>query len=540
MQHQITTIKTCDIQSIQYKKPGPTVPTLVITIEVDPAADKSRKRRSSRTGGLLAMNTYPNSILFRSVPDDKYNIYDWQIAIQPLMRSNQNMESPMSPTSPQFSAFTNPFASTSSDYSLRSEVQHRASSNTYSSIGTLPQRSHSNQQSSLISPSPSLRSRRSDLSSQASSLNRPQGYQSSFPIQHPPDLPSPASTANYEDQLISGWTSAQGRSSALSSHTRGSNSVSMAGTPPAPQQTILDRAFQMRIIPGSETAHEEDASKLSSIARFEALMRETDERIKNGKGSIRGSTRASQAPDWELDEEDEDDSDDERPDTSRSEGLYLQDSDNEDDNDHMAFSVHEIPTPAQRALEYIAGRASTPVSQQRPSSNRSMVGGSTAYTSPIAPPPLPRSMTSDAATFAQNTGRAKRKSRPLSMVVPPSSAMSESTPTAVKRRSSTSISANRLSFNEFAKRLSSGSSLLLVQNNRSRSSSCSRHSTASEVSGAYAEEDEDEYGGSRAMHRGLSQSRLSGMGGGMMAPRDEYEDNTRKVGWRTSGFAGES
>jgi hypothetical protein len=52
-----------------------------------------------------------------------------------------------------------------------------------------------------------------------------------------------------------------------------------SSSPPGPRETILDRAFQMRCIPGSdrEVPGEE---KLSSLARFDALMREADEKRK--------------------------------------------------------------------------------------------------------------------------------------------------------------------------------------------------------------------------------------------------------------------
>src|SRR5205085_12368607 len=142
-------------------------------------------------------------------------------------------------------SFINPFSPRSptverSPLSPKQEPYRRGSNATYMSTqgAQVRDRAHT---STLISPSPSLRSKSSNISSQASSFGRPQGYQTILPIQQmPADLPSPVSTTGFDDGSILGWTSAQGRSSALSQHTRGSNSVSMAGTPPAPRETILD------------------------------------------------------------------------------------------------------------------------------------------------------------------------------------------------------------------------------------------------------------------------------------------------------------
>ena len=361
-----------------------------------------------------------------------------------------------------------------------------------------------------------------------------------LPIQQmPADLPSPVSTNGFDDQSILGWTSAQGRSSALSSHTRGSNSVSVAGTPPAPRETILDRAFQMRYIPGSDRLPEpEEDGKLSSIARFEALMRDADERLKSRGASSKATNRMARVNGWDLEEEDENDSEDSdiedeafRPGTSDYTGRYgLED----DDVDSLALSIHEMPTPAQRALEYISGR-STPreVSQRRPLSPPA----------PLPPMSPPRSKTTPP--------RVQRKERPKSMAFPSSTSpekaadydphvsIASSTATAMKRRSSSST--KRLSFTDFAKRLSSTSSLLLVQtNNSSSASNGAASSRNSRQSSEASFVDPDEV----VLHRGLSQSRLSGMGhpgvgmrGGQMSEMD-----AKRCGWRGSGlgvFGGE-
>ena len=329
-----------------------------------------RLRRSSENAGRAGQEDshrktpWASTLLFRTVPEERHSIYDWQITLKPQLTPDApetSEEGPFSPTNAgPFTAFTNPFASrdsrTPSSTISRPDFQQRSSQKSVSTYPHAPRE----RPSAMISPSPSLRSRRSDVSSQSSSMLPPMGFTSSHPQTYttglPSDLPSPASTSGYDTQFIEGWTSAQGRSSALSSHTRGSNSIAsavsppaqIASTPPGPRETILDRAFQMRCIPGSERLEDE---KISSIARFEALMREADERKR--QKSISSAHDPGQSSTWDLDEESEE--------SSGEEG------DEEDDADELDMSDEEIeiPTPAQRALDYISGRR-TPLPNSRP------------------------------------------------------------------------------------------------------------------------------------------------------------------------------
>jgi hypothetical protein len=544
-QYPLSAIKSCEIQNIQYRKPGPVVPTLVITFEPDSGADKARKRRSSRAGGLSSgSNAYPNSLLFRTIPEERYSIYDWQILIQPQIKPNTNYDIPLSPDSSTFTTFINPFSPRSpiaerSPMSPRPEPYRRGSNATYTSTQSVQTRERA-QTSTLISPSPSLRSKSSNISSQASSFGRPQGYQTILPIQHmPADLPSPVSTTGFDDGSILGWTSAQGRSSALSHHTRGSNSISTAGTPPAPRETILDRAFQMRYIPGSDklSTVEDDGGKLSSIARFEALMREAERKAKSKPTFSEPTGRKGSIPSWDLEEEGDDESDfdmEVRP--TRPRASSNEDVDMEDENvNPLAVSIQEMPTPAQRALEYISGR-STPQAAaiRRPKSPPS---------AKFAPPPEPtRSRTTPP--------RAKPKERPKSMFYQPSpsshkhkksddSYISKNTTSTVEKRRS-SNSTKRLSFTEFTQRLSSTSSLLLVQTNNSSSSAGVASSRNSRQSSEASFVDDQDDG--MALHRGLSQSRLSGMGGVVGTRPPVPEIDSKRCGWRGSGlgvFGGE-
>ncbi|TVY31492.1 hypothetical protein LSUB1_G008839 [Lachnellula subtilissima] len=481
-QHPITSFKSCEIRNIQHRKQGASLPTLMIEFKPDSTSEKQRKRRSSRTGGLTSSkDPWANILLFRTIQEERYNIYDWQAAVKPNLTPDAPDDSPLTPSSPSYS-FTNPFSSreTKSQTSSTGRPDYQRTASSQNNTNTYP---HA-QRSAMISPSPSLRSRRSDLSSQASSLHPPMGF-SHNQIQNynptlPSDLPSPASTSGYDSQFIEGWTSAQGRSSALSSHTRGSNSIASAvapiappigSTPPGPRETILDRAFQLKYIPGGDRAQDREEDKISSIARFEALMREADERKKHRtKEESAGPTSK-----WDLDEESEGSDDD------------LNDEDDETNGLEMSNNDIAMPTPAQRALDYISGRR-TPI----PSSNR-----------PISPaprsPPIPFLNSQAMSAFhgpppssggglrprAGTTSSRNNTSRPSSLALPPRSVSSITIPSlkdanssgsnlktssSDKEKRSSSTSVKRLSFQEFAKRLSSTSSLLLVQTNASSSS----------------------------------------------------------------------
>lgn len=511
---------------------------MMLEFKPDAAVERARKRRSSRTGGLTGKDPWASTLLFRTFPEERYNIYDWQITVKPqlVLDSQESLledmhNNPMSPISPAFSSFSNPFAARTQGVSARPDFLSRGSSqSTSQQINTYPHAPRE-RPAAMMSPSPSLRSRRSDLSSQGSSMIHPMGFTSGHPLNNytaglTSDLPSPISTAGYETQFIEGWTSAQGRSSTLSSHTRASNSIASAvaaaapigATPPGPRETILDRAFQMRCIPGSERIQDKDEEKISSIARFEALMREADER-KRQKSA--GSIHDMKTSGWELDEESEESSLDEVEDY---------------DPDILDMSDQDvsIPTPAQRALDYISGRQ-VPI----PTTSR-----------PLSPmprtPPIPflntqamsalqgAPMSSSNGLRPRTGNNSTQPSRPSSLALPTRTASVVAIPTLknsqssngnlktgdleakdLKRRSSLSV--KRLSFTEFAKRLSSTSSLLLVQTNASSTSG----RTSSEIGAA------DEV---------IARRNSIGLRGG-----GEIREKDKRCGWRGSvgAFGGE-
>ncbi|KAH8845993.1 hypothetical protein MCOR27_007149 [Pyricularia oryzae] len=321
-QHALSSITDCQVQVIAHKKQGQVAPTLVITVASDPATDKLRKRRSSRAAGLTSSKESPGNTLYFRTGDETLSLQDWERYIQGQMQRPAGPPhvagvpaSPMSPMmSPISPTFTNPFVGGTrsrdpSDYFPRPPSGAASASQSQFIRGTGLSHKNSNQAYSsrerpiTYSGSPSLRSKRSDISSHASFMNHshhPSYTQHSgyYNAAHPADLPSPATTVpDHGVEFIEGWTAAQGRSSTLNSPIRGRDSISSqvtspitvnapavssaatieASSPPGPRETILDRAFQMRCIPGSEKEVPGEEN-LSSLARFEALMREMDKK----------------------------------------------------------------------------------------------------------------------------------------------------------------------------------------------------------------------------------------------------------------------
>ncbi|KAM0411982.1 hypothetical protein ACHAPD_010205 [Fusarium lateritium] len=255
--------------------------------------------------------------------------------------------------------FSRPSSGNRSGRSDLRSLQHKSSTTTQSTATTTT--TTRERPLTISSESPSLRSKRSDVSS-PSSNNFPI-QQMNFPIpgQHyttvlPTDLPSPINTTgDYQGEFIEGWTSAQGRSSTMSSPIRGRSSIGSqpphpsiatveSSSPPGPRETILDRAFQMRCIPGSEREVPGEEN-LSSLARFDALMREADDKIKQREKAERAQQMAMRSA-FEASESssDEDDSDSDDSDEDAYGGLP----------DRRGPAL--IPSTTQRALQFIADR----------------------------------------------------------------------------------------------------------------------------------------------------------------------------------------
>ncbi|KAK4657252.1 hypothetical protein QC762_211370 [Podospora pseudocomata] len=518
-QYSINSITDCQVQMMAHRKQGPVLPTLVINIIPDPIADKLRKRRSSRTAGFTSnKDTGPAQLLFRTLDEQqlqqqqqqqqqqpRHNLQDWSRFIQQLIQPNMPPgRAPLSPVTPASPTFVNPFTRPRE----LSDSQRPGSGNAGPRPGfTRGHTTHSGRDRPVtFSDSPSLRSKRSDLSSATSSIQTHHMAFQNYTTMLPADLPSPATTVGeYQGEFIEGWTSAQGRSSALSSPVRERGSVSSgptplapimdAGTsPPGPRETILDRAFQMRRIPGSEREVPGE-EKLTSLARFDALMRDMDDkrRQREAEDARRKAETAAAASAsvsaldeqtglksaWDLDDDsseyDDDDDDD-------SDGAF-----DEADLDGDRFSSHH--SSAQRALNYISGRPDlrdrphppprthsikTPLSYNHEAlmalSSSSGVRPQTGYSGNRTRPGMSQRTHSQPqlATIIASSPSTALAEDSLSNLGPGSPPPLQRSQTE-KRQSNSS--AKRLSFSEFTKRLSSTSSLLLVQTNTSNTSS---------------------------------------------------------------------
>ncbi|ROT43712.1 hypothetical protein SODALDRAFT_375853 [Sodiomyces alkalinus F11] len=485
-QYPVSSVIDCQVQMVAHRKQGPVLPTLIVTL-----SDKERKRRSSRAAGLIANKEPTTSTLwFRTPPDDHHiSLHDWA-------RYILSRKLPSSPDSPASPSFTNPFPSRApqnNDYYPRPSSGNNPSRSAFFHKTS----THGGRERPVTfsSESPSLRSKRSDISSPSSATNPSQlGYTmpdlNQYTTVLPSDIPSPVtSTGKYhQGDLIEGWTSAQGRSSTMSSPARVRGSVSSqaqqpgtsatdSSSPPAPRETILDRAFHLRYIPGSEREIPGE-DKLSSLARFDALMREADQKRRQHKQAEMTAQSA-----WDLDE------------STDNEGDRDEDDD-DDDDDNFAHEADEnrqtlIPPKAQRALEFLVGRHEPESSLARPSAAPAAAAAAAAaahssstghhqpanFHAPLQAPSRPHTAHSKVRPNISHRTHSQpylmARERPDVTSAPsPGKTSSEDGPArpGAEKRMSTS-SAKRLSFTEFTKRLSSTSSLLLVQTNASGGSS---------------------------------------------------------------------
>lgn len=370
---------------LAHRKQGPVLPTLVIIIAPDPTTEKLRKRRSSRAATLVSgKENGPTTLWFRT-EGEPYRLHEWarciQAAAQTSVPDNHLPMSPMSPSSPTLASpsFNNPFIrhpreTINFSYSRppsapKTSLNHKGSTATATTYS-------SRERPITFSDTPSLRSRRSDLSSLTSSNPPTINTTHNFATAIPTDLPSPAMTPAGEHfgGLIEGWTSAQGRSSSLSSPPVRDARDSMgsvapfspapifeSGSPPFSRETILDRAFQLKCIPGSEQQIPGE-EKLSSLARFEALMQQVDEQ-RQQKG--RRPRPPSMAPQYELksawDMDDDSDNDTSDADSDDLDADSAVERDRDSDN-NMNSSIRP---ESRRAFETTRGGPQTPSQSPR-------------------------------------------------------------------------------------------------------------------------------------------------------------------------------
>ncbi|KAG6300540.1 hypothetical protein E4U09_006716 [Claviceps aff. purpurea] len=284
----LSDVSDCQVQQVSNRKQGPVLPTLVVTI-----CDNQRKRRSSRAAGFMSSkDSGVKTLWFRTPPDDHHpSLHEWARFITARKSSVSNtVGSPTSPVSPTF--FQTP------NYERQDHVSRPGSSNRgphhmHPSAAAAYSTAPLDPCATLCSESPSLRSRRSDLSSPSSNNHSTHRTPYAIPEQHyttimPGDILVPGLQGEHQGQIVEGWTSAKGWSSSISSPIKSRDSIGSSqsqplspivdvSSPPAPGETILDRAFQLGQIPGAGSPIP-GQEKLSSIARFDALMRESDDK----------------------------------------------------------------------------------------------------------------------------------------------------------------------------------------------------------------------------------------------------------------------
>lgn len=497
------------------------MPTLILAISPDPATEKIRKRRSSRAATLVSnKDNGPTTLWFRT-DGEAYKLHEWarciQASIQPSIPEDLPM-SPMSPMTPVSPFFQNPFVPIpprdASDLSHtrppsapKTALHHKTSSSFYVS----------RERPVTISDSPSLRSRRSDLSSLTSSNPPGTSTAQSYASVLPSELPSPPLTAREPfGGFIEGWTSAQGRSSISNSPVRpvrgslGSGSVASnpplspaalldSGSPPAHRETILDRAFQMNYIPGSDQQVPGE-EKLSSLARFEALMQQVD--AQRRKQSLRPLSMAQQLElksAWDLDDDDDDDDESDSDSDAGSDGTEGEPALERDAAEDDVISVRP---ESRRAAGYRGGPQTPQQSPRGAAGPRSPIRLNPETLAALSSgPDRPRfaqkmhshtfsglgAVTLGAAGGQQPTGleSSPGKSSILSGAtgasdesgggLNPSSAYRTSTIAEGQQQRHSGASSGgggkRLSFGEFTRRLSSTSSMLLVQSGGSAANS---------------------------------------------------------------------
>lgn len=499
------------MRNIAYRKQSSLVPTLVLELKPDILLERQRRRRSSRAGALTSpKDTWADVYLFRTMAEDRFSIFDWQLVLSSRLTSSNNMDCPRSPESPDFPTFVDPFASRNAG----PDTGAAAKAN----------RGHRQQPHALISPAPSVRSLRSDMSSHSGSQN-PSLHLLPSPsqvYQSPTDTLSPAASS-YEAPFYQVRPAMHGRASTFSSHTRGRGSfASMISPsapttpiePPGPRQTILDRAFQMRCIPGSDLLQDEASEKMTSMARFEALMREHDQRRQ------RNSTKEPhQKPQAE---------------SSLASAVATPASRGQEEQENILLSNNEvdISTPAQKALAYISGRQ-TPTRSRTPKPTTPPI----PFVTQNSMSSLREPCTTPLQGLSPRTNSSRhRKVRPVSLIVT-NRAMSDSTVpghsdytcTSEKRMSNSSTRKVNISFQEFTKNFASTNSLLLAQTDASSVSmkrQSKRHSVEYRLSTPVEPDDDASF--KRAASTKSKSSRRSTRRTNMAAEAE------KRCGWRGS------
>lgn len=356
----------------------------------------------------------------------------------------------MSPESPASPTFINPFSGRGKEADAQRSYR-----------GTYPRERDALTLSA--SESPSLRSKCSDISSPTSAAHPSfphrtipgQNYTTLLPTDIPADLPSPAESGSDEGAQRAASTSSPRM--AMERPDRRHASVGAGALSPVSRETILDRAFQMRCIPGSERAVPGEEN-LSSLARFDALMRESEARRLKRAAEERAEREARRR---EVEEEEK----------SEGESTSEESEDESGDSDEYYLEQERvrtrrqtlIPPATQRALEFITGRNERPTSPRTPR-RATLEYDVDAFPMPPGTPAF-RPHTSHAAkrpTLAQRT-QSQPLLAPLHARAPPPlpTRVVEDDEEGVVAPVRPGVGPKRVSFTEFARR--SGESFMVVQ-----------------------------------------------------------------------------
>lgn len=356
----------------------------------------------------------------------------------------------MSPESPASPTFTNPFAGRGKEGDAQRSYR-----------GTYPRERDAPTLSA--SESHSLRSKCSDISSPTSAAHPSfphrtipgQNYTTLLPTDIPADLPSPAESGS--DEGAQRAASISSPRMAMERPDRRHASVGAGALSPISRETILDRAFQMRCIPGSERAVPGEEN-LSSLARFDALMRESEARRLKRVAEERAEREARR-----------------RKEVEQSDGESTSEESEDESGDSDEYYLEQervrtrrqtlIPPATQRALEFITGR------NDRPNSPRTPRRATLEYdvdAFPMPPgTPVFRPHTSHGAkrpTLAQRT-QSQPLLAPLHARAPPplpTRVVEDDEEGAGPAPVRPGVGPKRVSFTEFARRVS-GESFMVVQ-----------------------------------------------------------------------------
>ncbi|KAI9813770.1 MAG: hypothetical protein M1827_003560 [Pycnora praestabilis] len=244
--YPLSSILHYTIDNVVHRKSGPTIPTLKLSFQVDTPPTTGSFRRKPSQPDLTPRYT---TVLFRSVPDDGYTLYDWQQALQ----SNVFLTSSYHDFDYNYSFLTSGCSSPNFE-SQPPPPQSQSSFYSTTSLQSL---------SAVLDSSRSVHSSRSDVSS-ISSDHR------SYFCSTPSVLPSPSFEVPLTP-LSEGLNPLLELNPLLKKVSNGS--IGMRKAMIIPKESILDRNLMTECIPDSTR---EAKPEMISLARYNAMMRDLE------------------------------------------------------------------------------------------------------------------------------------------------------------------------------------------------------------------------------------------------------------------------